>query len=112
MSIPRLAACALFAAALSACVVAPAPRRAVYVEPAGEVVITDRAPPAPHVEVVPAPPFVGAVWLNGYWGWRGGRHVWVGGRYEAPQPGYRWRPHRWVPYNGRWHLEGGGWARR
>ena len=59
-------------------------------------IVTDVAPPAPYYETLPAPPFAGAVWINGYWGWRGGRHVWVGGRYEHGRPGYAWQPHRWV----------------
>ncbi|HWK82671.1 MAG TPA: hypothetical protein VNS61_02965 [Caldimonas sp.] len=101
----------LVAAALCACVVAPYPRPYGY-SPGGEVIVADVPPPAAYAEVVPAPPFVGAVWISGYWGWRGGRHVWVGGRYEASRPGYAWEAHRWVPRDGRWHLEGGGWVKR
>jgi len=56
-------------------------------------------------------PFAGALWINGYWGWQGGRHVWVGGRFEHPRPGYTWQPHRWVQHDNRWHLEGGRWMR-
>ena len=111
---------------LSACVVAPYyPRRAVYSEPVpvgggyagggGGVydsdVIVDVAPPAPYVEVVPVIPFAGAIWIGGYWGWNGGRHQWVPGRWDRGRPGYNWRPHAWVQQGGRWHLHGGGWAR-
>ena len=115
MSLRTLALAAACSAALSACVVAPVGRPyGAYgpgYAPAGEVVVTDVAPPAPYYETVPAPPFVGAVWINGYWGWRGGRHAWVGGRWEQPRPGYAWQPHRWVRHDGRWHLEGGLWLR-
>lgn len=97
---------------LSACVVAPYPRQVVYSEPMpADSVVVDVAPPAPYVEVRPAIPFLGAVWLGGYWGWNGGRHHWVPGRWDQPRPGYQWRPHAWVNQGGRWHLHGGGWVR-
>ncbi|MCK7498558.1 MAG: hypothetical protein MZW92_53975 [Comamonadaceae bacterium] len=64
---------------------------------AGEVVV-DGAPPAPYAEVIPVIPFAGAVWLGGYWGWRGGRHHWVSGHWTHPRPGHYWRPHRWEPH--------------
>jgi hypothetical protein len=108
-----LAAATLCAASLSACVVAPVrPYGYGYGAPAGEVVIANVPPPAPYVEVVPALPFAGAVWIGGYWGWRNGRHEWVGGRYEAARPGFAWEPHHWVQHDNRWHLEGGAWVRR
>jgi len=107
--------CAVFAASmLSACVVVPhGPPRAYYPAPAydGEIAVAPMPPPAPYAEVIPVAPFLGAVWLSGYWGWSGGRHVWIGGRYDRPRPGYYWQPHRWEPISGRWHLRGGGWAR-
>ena len=119
LSSPRLLVASLSAAMLlSACVVAPYPRRVVYSEPvpvgADEgAVIVDVAPPPPYVEVVPAVPFAGAIWIGGYWGWRGGRHYWVPGRWDHPRPGYQWRSHAWVPHGpGRWQLQGGGWIRR
>jgi hypothetical protein len=101
------------ATALSACVVVPRHQVAVVEPvgaPVGEVEV-DAAPPPPQVEVVPAVPFAGAVWIGGYWGWRGGRHVWIGGHYEAGRPGYHWEPHRWVAVGGHWRLRGGFWAR-
>ena len=107
----RLALAAVFVGSLAACVVAPVGRPYAYA-PAGEVIISQTAPPAPYAEVVPFVPYAGAVWINGYWGWRGGRHYWVGGRYEQPRPGYAWAPHRWVQHDNRWHLEGGAWLRR
>jgi len=33
----------------------------------------------------------------------------VGGRWEAPRPGYRYVPHRWVQEGGGWRLHAGGW---
>ena len=74
-------------------------------------IVVDTPPPAPYAEVVPVMPYPGAVWINGYWGWSGGRHYWVPGYYERPRPGYRYEPHRWENQGGRWHLRIGGWIR-
>jgi hypothetical protein len=95
---------------LSACVVAPYYPYDNGYSTSGEWV-TDVPPPASRVEVIPAIPFAGAVWLGGYWGWHSGRHHWVPGRWAQPRPGYNWRPHRWEPIGGRWHFRGGGWMR-
>jgi hypothetical protein len=43
------------------------------------------------------------MWINGYWAWRGGRHVWIAGRYERPPQGHR----RWV--EPRWERRGGNY---
>ena len=104
------------------------PRRGVYSEPVPvgggrgaygggygggyeSDVIVDVAPPSPYVEVVPAIPFAGAIWIGGYWGWNGGRHQWSPGRWDRGRPGYNWRPHSWVQQGGRWHQHDGGWTR-
>jgi WXXGXW repeat (2 copies) len=119
---PRPFTCSLLvplaaALLLSACVVAPYPRRVVYTEPVAagsyesQEVIVGVAPPPAYVEVVPSVPYAGAVWIGGYWGWSGGRHSWVPGRWDRPRPGYRWQPHAWSQQGGRWHLHGGGWVR-
>lgn len=114
---------------LGGCIVAPYPSRPVvysqpapapvYAQPApsyapvpSEEYVVDVAPPPAYVETVPVVPYAGAVWIGGYWGWNGGRHYWVPGRYERPRPGYGWRPHAWVQVGGRWHLRNGGWERR
>ena len=75
-------------------------------------IVVGIAPPAPYAEVIPVLPFLGALWIAGYWGWHGGRHHWVQGRYERPRAGYGWNSHGWVQQAGRWHLHGGGWVRR
>jgi hypothetical protein len=118
MPYPRLLIVSLSAVLLSACIVAPYPRRVAYGEPVPAdsyeqqgAVIVDIAPPAPYVEVVPVIPYVGAFWIGGYWGWQGNRHQWVPGRWDRPRPGYNYRPHAWVQQGGRWHLQGGGWVR-
>jgi hypothetical protein len=113
MQASKVVLVALSALTLSACVVAPyppPPRQVVYAEQ--PIAVADIPPPAPYQEVITPVPFAGAVWIGGYWGWAGGRHQWVPGRWEAPRPGYAWAPHRWVPVNGRWHLTGGAWVRR
>jgi hypothetical protein len=69
-------------------------------------------PPPPRFEVIPAPPYAGAIWAGGYWGWRHNRHVWVPGRYVHPRPGWAYSPHSWqrMP-NGRWRHQGGWYPR-
>lgn len=66
-------------------------------------------PPAPVVEVIPAPR-VGYVWVPGYYGWHGERHIWIKGRYVVERPGYSWVADRWVADGPRWRLERGYWA--
>ncbi len=68
------------------------------------------APPAPRVEVLP-PPRAGYVWAPGYWEYRDGAHVWVGGRWVGERRGYRWVPDRWEQHGPRWHHERGHWER-
>jgi hypothetical protein len=108
------AVCAATAMTLSACVIAPYPQgELVYTQPIpNEYEITAGVPPpAPYVEVIPAAPFLGAIWINGYWGWSQGRHQWVPGRYDHARPGYRWEPRHWIHGpRGNWHLRG-GWRR-
>jgi hypothetical protein len=110
MFIARVVSVTVLTLSLSACVVAPyAPAGSMA---GGDTIAdSDLAPPAPYVEVVPVAPYVGAIWLGGYWGWNAGRHVWIGGHWVRPRAGYYWSPYRWVPYGGRWHLHRGGWAR-
>jgi hypothetical protein len=117
----RAVLAALCVPMLSACVVAPVGYYDSYGygyygygygSGAGETIaVADMAPPAPYYEVRPVMPYVGAVWIGGYWNWYGGRHVWVPGYWGAARPGYVWHPYRWAPYGGRWNLYGGGWAR-
>jgi len=99
-------AAALVGAALSGCVIAPA---RPYYAAEGPVMV---APPPPREEVIGVAPIFGQVWINGYWGWAGGRHAWVGGRWEAPRTGHRWVPHEWRREGGGWRLHDGFWARR
>jgi hypothetical protein len=98
---------AVSALLMSACVVAPYGPTPGYDDP---VATAEAPPPPPQVEVVPVVPFAGAIWLGGYWGWGGGRHHWVPGRWERPRAGFIWAPYRWAPFHGQWQLRG-GWRR-
>ena len=84
----------------------------VYTQPPDGAVVYNNAPPPPaQVEVIPALPFYGAVFINGFWGWNSGRHHWVPGHYVRPVPGHRFVPQRWDNQGGRWALRGGFWVR-
>ena len=69
------------------------------------------APPPPlRAEVVGVAPGPGYVWINGYWGSRGGRYEWVGGRYvRPPHRGARWEEPRWERRGDRYHFHDGRW---
>ena len=66
--------------------------------PHAEVRVGVRPPPV-RMEPVPAAR-AGYVWSHGYWGWRGGAHVWVGGGWVPERPGYRYIDARWVFIDG------------
>jgi WXXGXW repeat (2 copies) len=85
----------------------------VYQPPAPPVheVVVEVAPPTPIVEVKPAPPFGGAVWIPGYWHWAGHRHVWVAGRWSAPAPGHHWEGDQWEKREGKYVHRPGYWER-
>ncbi len=101
----RLAiATALLSAALSGCIVAPAP--------AYEGGVVYEAPPPVPYEVIGIAPAPGYFWIGGAWFWESGRYAWHPGRWEAPRPGYRWAPDRWHHVAKGWHREGGHWERR
>jgi hypothetical protein len=68
------------------------------------------APPVAQVEVMPEPR-AGYVWAPGYWDYRGGSHVWVGGRWRGERRGYHWAPDRWEQRGSQWHHNAGHWER-
>lgn len=72
----------------------------------------DTPPPAPQEEVVGVAPYPNAVYVNGYWGWEGGRHVWHRGAWQHNRPGYVYAPHRWEQRGNRYVMHRGGWRRR
>lgn len=104
-SLRVVVAAVLLSAALTACIVAPAP--GYY---SGEVVST--APPALQYEAVGVAPTPGYFWIGGGWFWEGGRYAWHPGYWAAPRPGYRWATRSWVRAGGGWRVREGHWERR
>lgn len=100
-----IGAAAVLSFALAGCYIVPA--QPYYAD--AEVVAV--APPAPQVEVIGVAPAPGYIWIGGYWGWSGYRHVWYPGYWNAPRAGYRWYPHAWVQVNGGWRESRGHWGR-
>jgi hypothetical protein len=95
------------AGAAAGCVVRT--RGSVQVAPVA-VVEVEEAPPPPRAVVIESRP--GFVYVEGRWAYRGGRYVWLDGRWERERPGRRWVQGRWerrgrrhVWVEGRW--EGG-----
>jgi len=72
---------------------APAPAVSVYVEPPlvqPAPIAVGWAPPPMLVEAPPPAPFMGAVWVGGYWVWQGD-WVWAHGHWVGPpRPDYVW----------------------
>lgn len=88
------------------------PSYGVSVSPYGTSVYTSVAPPAPLVEIAPPAPGPGYTWIDGYWGWNGGRYAWNRGYWGAPPaPGYAWQPYGWVYDGGRYRFVPGRWYR-
>lgn len=89
---------------LSACYIYTTPYHEVHYAEGGEVV-ADFAPPPPQEEVVTVAPAPGLVWIGGYWGWYGGRYVWVtGGWHQPPRPGAVWVAGSWTARAGGRHV--------
>jgi hypothetical protein len=67
--------------------------------------------PAVRVEHRPPAPSAAAVWVPGYWAWRGNKHVWIAGFWGVPpRPGYVWVEPRWVPEGGQFVFYEGFWG--
>jgi hypothetical protein len=85
------------------------PGGSVAVTVPGEIYV-DSAPPAPIVEVQPAIPGPGFIWIGGDWAWEGGRWRWAAGRWERPpHPGAYWHPGHYEYRGGRDVYARGGW---
>lgn len=97
--------------AATVAVAASLPLMGCVVVPAGHGGVVMAPPPPARIERPGPPPVVGYLWIDGFWGWRGGRHEWVGGHWEAPRPGYRWAPHRWDRDDRGWRERPGRWER-
>lgn len=68
-------------------------------------------PPEPQYEPVPAARD-GFVWIQGFWGWDGNRHVWHGGHWEHERRGYVYHPAQWDRGGDRWKFHEGYWEQR
>src|ERR1041385_3092672 len=91
----------------------PAPASAttttVVQAPPQEIVVST-PPPPPQREIIYERPAPSYVWIQGYWAWRGGRHVWVAGHWEAPpRANLVWVPSRWELRGDRYVFVGGYW---
>src|SRR5215510_3625482 len=105
MTFRTLLLVAALSTTLTACIVAPPPRRHA------SVVEINVRPPEPRIVVVPAPRR-GYVWAPGYWRWNGHVHVWVDGRWIRERRGEHWVPAHWEEgRRGYWHFEEGHWER-
>jgi len=49
-------------------------------------------PPAPLAEAVPRLEGDRAVWIDGYWAWRGSKYTWLRGGWVLPPAGARYAP--------------------
>jgi hypothetical protein len=97
----QLASAAAFCAALSV----PTAHAAVSVG-----VGINLAPPPDRVEVVPAAPHRGWVWVRGHWGWVDGRWSWMPGHWaNPPRRGGAWIPGHWANRYGHWVWIEGHW---
>jgi hypothetical protein len=67
-------------------------------------------PPPVRVEAFGVAPGPGFVFVNGYWGYQGGNHVWIPGRWERPPHGRSaWEAGRWERQGNRWAYRQGRW---
>jgi hypothetical protein len=82
----------------------------MYGRPRVGVVYIARQPPVERVEVIPAAPGAGFVWIKGYWGYGGSEFAWVPGRWERPVEGHTaWVAHHWEHDRNGWYLVEGHW---
>ncbi|MCG6961713.1 MAG: YXWGXW repeat-containing protein [Acidobacteria bacterium] len=69
-------------------------------------------PPAARVEVRPARPGPGHVWVAGHWRWSGRRYVWASGHWaRPPHAGAVWAAGHWARRGGGWLWVAGHWKR-
>jgi hypothetical protein len=85
----------LTAAALVASMVGCAPRMPVpeLATHEGDTPVTvPYPPPAARAEMIPTPGDEKAVWVDGYWMWKGSDYSWNAGRWVVPGPGMTYAP--------------------
>ncbi|MGZ3726354.1 MAG: YXWGXW repeat-containing protein [Pseudobdellovibrio sp.] len=69
--------------------------------------------PPPEVVVEAVPPVrEGFIWIPGYWGWGGRRHMWYPGHWVHERKGYLWIGGEWERHGAGWHFSEGHWEIR
>ena len=68
-------------------------------------------PPVAVIEVRPAMPYPNAIWIDGGWGWRNGRHYQRQGYYTQPRANMNYRQGEWRQTPRGHHYIKGGWKR-
>ena len=76
---------------------------------ASRVVYVRKAPPAARVEVRPARPYAGAVWVAGYWRWNGRNYVWTSGHWVKARRGKTFTKGHWKKTPRGWRYVPGHW---
>jgi len=90
--------------------VATAPTETVAPQQPSETVYVSEAPPAPPVEVIPVAPDHYHVWISGHYEWTHHGYVWRVGHWERPpRHGQHWAPARWEFRGGRYVYIQGRW---
>ncbi len=56
-------------------------------------------------------PGSGYVWIDGEWGWSGGRYVYTHGYWNRPRAGYNWHRGYWNHGSRGYSWHRGGWGR-
>ncbi len=74
-------------------------------------VVVSGPPPAPLVEVRPAPPPNRSAWIGGYWHWTGMHYAWIPGHWDSPPGGAEWVGPRYFQQGGQFLYEAGTWVR-
>jgi hypothetical protein len=65
------------------------PRPATTPQPRGAFDVVPYPPPSALVEIIPESPGDNAVWIDGYWAWRGRYYVWERGGWVTEPDGAR-----------------------
>jgi hypothetical protein len=89
---------------------AAAPTTVAVPQQPSETVYVSEAPPAPPVEVIPVAPDHFHVWIAGHYEWTHHGYVWRVGHWERPpRHGLHWAPARWEFRGGRYVYIQGRW---
>jgi hypothetical protein len=101
---------------VTSCAVTPHRRRhrgraVAVVNPTGavDIVYVQKAPPKLKVETRPKRPNAKAVWVSGYWQWRGGKYVWIPGHWDRNPRSSAWIPGHWDKRSRGWIWVPGHW---